>query len=118
MKGSAIMAIIKQNTTIIRNGNNTRIDSSIKVTHTLSNNTMKVFCGTVDNIEDIQKLMQLASYQNNMVGDNMAVGCIVSDKPLTNEQLANMIKCQGNMKIAMKKMRGRMIPMNPMMIEE
>lgn len=112
------MAIVKQTTTVIRNNsNNTRLNNSIKVSHTLMNNTMKIFCGSCETLEDAKLLMEKANELNNAVGNNMAVGCFFSDKPLTNEQIAQIVKQQGGMRIAMKKMRGRMIPMNNL-IEE
>lgn len=96
-------AMVKVERIAIYKNNNTRNMHNIKVNGVLENDIMKVVCGTCDG-DDIEMLKQLAEQQNQNAGMNMAVGCFVSDRPLSQEEIAEMVMRQGGAKLMQKRM--------------
>jgi hypothetical protein len=96
-------AMVKVQQIAVYKNNNTRNMHNVKVNAILENDLMKVVCGTCES-GDIEMLKQLAEKQNKMAGMGMAVGCFVSDRPLSQEEIAEMVMRQGGAKLMQKRM--------------
>lgn len=96
-------AMVKVERIAVYNNNNTRNRHNVKVDAVLENDLMKVVCGTC-NVDDIAMLKELADKQNEAAGMGMAVGCFVSDRPLTQAEIAEMVMRQGGARLMQKRM--------------
>lgn len=98
-------SLVKVNAVSVRNQNNVRrmhgtVDRILDMP-----GVMRVICGRCDE-GALSMLEHTARRENELAGMDMAVGCIVSDKPLSEVEIARMVMERGTAQLIQKRMIG------------